>query len=176
MPAVMAIAYGFYYTIPDLFLTAKDKDSEKHDVWLSDVVVYLITRDWADDSFVFEMEEGAIENYYSSLFNSYKAIEQRASDGELVVYGKVLPYEAGNLLEIPQGHWSGHKLDFTFISSDDEQPHGLKTECRFPGQRAGERYHQLKTSRQKVEEIWPPKRGIVRLWNSWFRPKRPQIQ
>lgn len=174
MPAVFAVAYGFYYTIPELFLSAKEKESDKHDVWLSDAIIYMINRDWDDDSFVFELEEG-VSNKFTALYKMYTEIEQRAGDGELVIYGKVLPYEAGNYLEIPSTHWSDHKLQFTFVSSDDEQPQGLRTECRFPGQVAGERFHQLKTSRERVEEIWPPKRGIVRLWNSWKRPKRQKI-
>lgn len=122
------------------------------DVWMYDAICRILYGSWDKKiPSVSDPGETIDDRKLSEVF--FKAIPQAALDGHLPIWGK--PHINGHWTDIPAVNWSHLRMDyFSLLRAHPDKPQELKTER---GQHSFNNrvWHELKTSRIKVDELWP---------------------
>lgn len=126
--------------------------SLKYDVTLLHAIGYIVTRDWSNPEPDWMSADMSV---VSELNNATQDIEQKACDGDLLVYGRTFIRKTGPLLPIPKEHWIENGIELTgYLGSD---PSSLSTSNKGIVQSAEEPFTDMHTSKTVVEELWPGK-------------------
>jgi hypothetical protein len=122
-------------------------DTGKHDVLLYDAIHYVATRSWDGERLdIFSSNEG----FLSGITQAIEDVRQYACDGDLIIWGST-----GNsdpITPIDPNYWRAY--GFEYFSLLREAPEEFHTEIKV-GQPRDSIYKRLKTSKSKVEELWP---------------------
>jgi len=123
----------------------------RRDVWLKDAITYIVYREWGrlpiDTNATGLTEEQ--QKLFPDLLNSEMA--QRGFDDELPIWGNRRVQEFWEPIE--PSYWENYGLDyFSYFRAD---PSEMQTE-HYHGRHDEPIWRGLKTSKQRVEEIWPP--------------------
>jgi len=135
-------------TIPESPATPKIE----RDVWLLDAVFYVAEGRWQSpnmlDRDVSDMEDA---EFISKLGPAHRKVMQGASDGDLQVWGKRTDQNRGPYVEIDSKYWENHELEhWNLMGGNFEEIQTSRI-----GVAPGPIYKELKTSKARVEELWP---------------------
>lgn len=134
------------------WLNAENKPSQpqkpapkiERDVWLLHALYYVGLGAW-------DLDEGSDIDQLNLFFDAETKIMEAAVNGDLPIWGKQsqhAPFEP-----IPKEYWVHAKLDYDSFFSNNGQD--LRVEPSQVGYHLSVEYVELKTSRVKVEELWP---------------------
>jgi hypothetical protein len=132
---------------PDITDRQTSPDTGKHDVLLYDAIHYVATRSWDGERLdIFSSNEG----FLSGITQAIEDVRQYACDGDLIIWGST--GNLGPITPIDPNYWRAY--GFEYFSLLREAPEEFHTEIKV-GQPRDLIYKRLKTSKSKVEELWP---------------------
>jgi len=121
-----------------------------HDVWLSEAIDRAFLGVWGKKR-TMSIFASVPEGYPMNVI--LNQIQQFGCDGKLPVWGKQTPYAAWE--PIPPGFWTLGRVDIFSVLRSGERPEACNTEDN--RHFSPRRFSELKTSRLKVDELWPVK-------------------
>lgn len=124
----------------------------ERDVWLLDAVFYVAEGRWQSPNMlarhVSDIED---PKFMAKVEPAHREILQKAYDGDLLIWGRRADQSHGPYVEIDSKYWENHELEYWNMAKGnfeelETSPIGIAT---------GPIYKELKTSRNKVEELRP---------------------
>ena len=138
---------------PDITDRNTSPDMGKHGVLLYDAIHYVATRSWDGERLdVFSSNEAL----FSSITKACEDVRQFAYDGYLTIWGS--KENSGSITPIEPNYWRDYGLDY--FSLHREAPEEFHTEIKV-GKPYDSIYKQLKTSKSRIEELWPSRSASV---------------
>ena len=132
---------------PDFIDRKTPPDTGKHGVLLYDAIHYVATRSWDGERLdIFTSNEG----FFRGITQACEDVRQFACDGNLIIWGST--GNSGPITPIEPNYWRAY--GFEYFSLLREAPEEFHTEIKV-GQPRDSIYKRLKTSKSKVEELWP---------------------
>ena len=132
---------------PDFIDRKTPPDTGKHGVLLYDAIHYVATRSWDGERLdIFTSNEG----FFRGITQACEDVRQFACDGNLIIWGST--GNSGPITSIEPNYWRAYGFDY--FSLHREAPEAFHTEIKV-GQPRDSIYKQLKTSKSKIEELWP---------------------
>lgn len=125
----------------------KNHDNE-YDTWLLDAINYVAFGSWND-----VRNEINLAERITKISDATNKVIQKICDGVLRVYGTET-FSSVPLIPIEKQYWRKYGINFLMVAKNI--PEELTTEARTHDRSYGVR-RNLKTSKQRVEELWPPK-------------------
>ena len=132
---------------PDIADGKTSPDTGKHGVLLYDAIHYVATRSWDGERLdIFSSNEG----FFRGIAQACEDVRKFACDGSLIIWGST--GNSGSIIPIEPNYWRAYGFDY--FSLHREAPEEFHTEIKV-GQPHDSIYKQLKTSKSKIEELWP---------------------